>query len=327
MNQVLILLGPTGVGKTGASVLLAKELDTEIIGADSMQIYRTMDIGTAKPSGEERGGVPHHMIDVVDPSEAFSAGRYVEMVLPIIESLHSRGKVPVIVGGTGLYIKALTRGIFTGPSADWGLREELLSLEEGEKGSLYCRLLALDPEAAARIEKNDVRRTVRALEVCLRSRERISLLQEKCTAPLPYEFIKIGLTRNREELYRLIDARVDDMVRSGFEGEVKRLLDGRPDRTPLQAIGYREFASFLQGQLTKEEAVSLTKRNTRRYAKRQFTWFRKEEGIRWVDVTGRLTSERVFSCLKELLLNSHAGLFPDRPPRGGAVMYNIEDGA
>lgn len=301
MSRVIILLGPTGVGKTGASILLARELDTEIISADSMQIYRGMDIGTAKPSKLEMSGVPHHMIDVVDPSGPFSAGQYIDAVVPVIESLLSRGKVPLIVGGTGLYIRAVTRGIFSGPSADWPLREQLLSLEDEAPGSLYLQLVKFDPDAAGRIEKNDTRRIVRALEVCMTSDERISSLQERLTKALPYEFIKIGLTRARTELYRRIDSRVDEMLSQGLMDEVKRLLSGNPDKTPLQAIGYKELGRSLRGEISYEEAVRLIKRNSRRYAKRQFTWFRREEGINWIDVTGK-DSVDTLSEIKRVLV-------------------------
>jgi tRNA dimethylallyltransferase len=298
MKKILILLGPTGVGKTGVSLLLAKELGTEIISADSMQIYRGMDIGTAKPSREERAEVVHHMIDIVDPTEAFSAGRYIETVVPVIEGLHRRGKVPLIVGGTGLYIRAMTRGIFSGPSADWTLREELLSVEQEEPGSLYSYLLGIDAVAAGKIERNDTRRILRAIEVCVKGRERMSLLQEKLTSPLPYDFVKIGLVRERKELYGMIDSRVDAMIREGLEEEVKRLLDLCPDRTPLQAIGYKEMAGYFKGEISRDEAVRLVKRNTRRYAKRQASWFKKEGGISWIDVTGAFYAEEILEMMK-----------------------------
>ena len=301
MKRVVILLGPTGVGKTGASILLAKELDTEIISADSMQIYRGMDIGTAKPSIGERSGVVHHMIDIVDPSQSFSTGRFIEEITGIIGDLHARGKIPLIVGGTGLYIKAITRGIFSGPSADWTLREELREREEREKGALYAYLSEIDPDAASRIEPNDSRRIIRAIEVCVKSGHRISTLQERMTSPLPYDFLKIGLTRERGELYGLIERRVDAMIEAGLAGEVERLLLRSPDRTPLQAIGYKELAACLRGEMSLEEAVALIKRNTRRYAKRQYTWFRKEEDIRWVDITGLFGSAEVFRRITEVV--------------------------
>ncbi len=301
MKQVIILLGPTGVGKTGASILLARALNTEIISADSMQIYRGMDIGTAKPSRDERSTVRHHMIDIVDPTGSFSAGQYISEISPIIEDLHAKGKAPLIVGGTGLYIKAVTRGIFGGPSADWDLREELLSAERGEQGSLYKYLLKMDPDAAVRIDSNDTRRIVRALEVCLKSKEKISALQERLTKPLPYDFIKIGLTRERKELYRMIESRIDRMLSEGLIEEVRELIRRKPDRTPLQAIGYKEIASFIDGEISMDEAIRLIKRNTRRYAKRQFSWFKKEEGIRWVDVTGMHEKEKVFGEIMKAL--------------------------
>jgi tRNA dimethylallyltransferase len=307
MKKVLILLGPTGVGKTGASILIAKALGTEIISADSMQIYKNMDVGTAKPSREERRIVRHHMIDIVAPSGSFSAGRYIEEITPIIDRLHKRGRIPLIVGGTGLYIKAITRGIFSGPPADLDLREELLSVEKKRKGTLYAYLEKMDSAAAFKIEQNDIRRVLRALEVFLKSREKMSLLQETLTKPLPCEFIKIGLTRERKELYRIINERVDAMFREGLTEEVERLLALNPDRTPFQAIGYKELLLHLNGTITRQEAVDLIKRNTRRYAKRQFTWFRKEENITWVDITGIYESRSIFEAVKTVV----ATLYPD----------------
>jgi tRNA dimethylallyltransferase len=303
MKRAIILLGPTGVGKTGASILLAKALDTEIISADSMQIYRGMDIGTAKPSLLERAEVKHHMIDIVEPSESFSTGQFIERITGIITTLHEKGKVPVIAGGTGLYIKAITRGIFSGPSADWTLRDEMIETEREKKGTLYSYLLEIDPEAAGRIEPNDTRRLIRAIEVCLKSGDKMSLLQKEHTRPLPCDFIRIGLTRERSELYGMIDRRVDQMIGQGLVAEVGQLLGRSPDRTPLQAIGYKEIVSHLRGDIPLEEAVRLVKRNTRRYAKRQYTWFRREEGIGWIDITGINTSGEVFVKIKHYLNN------------------------
>ncbi len=306
MNKVIILLGPTGVGKTGASILLAKALDTEIISADSMQIYKGMDIGTAKPSAKQREEVRHHMIDIVEPSEQYSVGKYIEDVTPIIKSLHSRGKIPIIAGGTGLYVKAMTRGIFSGPSADWKLREELAALEEEQEGSLYSYLQELDPEAASKIMPADKRRVVRAIEVCLKTRQGISELQQKLTSPLPYEFIKIGLTRDRKELYKIIEWRVDEMMKAGLVNEVKNLIHPFT-RSPIhqlssiQAIGYKEIAMHLKGEFPFEEAVRLIKRNTKRYAKRQFTWFKKEEDIHWIDITGIYGNKEIFERAEQML--------------------------
>ena len=327
MNKVVILLGPTGVGKTRASILLAGELETEIISADSMQIYRHMDIGTAKPSPEERSLIRHHMIDIADPWESFSAGKYIAAVVPVIEHLHRNAKIPIVVGGTGLYIKAMTRGIFSGPSADWKLRKELLSMEKEEEGSLYNYLKKLDPEAAKKITPQDIRRIIRAVEVCLKSNIRISDMQKNLTQSLPYEFIKVGITRDRKELYRMIEDRVDGMIKAGLTGEVKTLMhltdkhymvkilsalndeNSVPGPMPratypfpsMQAIGYKEIAMYLYGQISLDEATMLIKRNTKRYAKRQFTWFRKEENIQWIDITGVQDSNEVFTRVLNLL--------------------------
>lgn len=305
MNKVIILLGPTGVGKTGASILLAKALDTEIISADSMQIYKGMDIGTAKPSVKQRKEVRHHMIDIVGPSETYSVGTYIEEVAPVIDSLHKKGKIPIIVGGTGLYIKAMTRGIFSGPSADWKLREELTALEEEQEGSLHRYLQGLDPEAASKIMPSDKRRIIRAIEVCLKTRQGISKLQKKLTNPLPYEFIKIGLTRDRKELYKIIEERVDEMIKAGLVNEVKNLIHpfiNSPihQLSSMQAIGYKEIAMHIKGEISIEEAVRLIKRNTKRYAKRQFTWFKKEEGIHWINITGIYNSNEIFMRIRRM---------------------------
>jgi tRNA dimethylallyltransferase len=320
MNKVIILLGPTGVGKTGVSILLARELKTEIISADSMQIYRHMDIGTAKPATEERALIRHHMIDIADPWESFSTGKYISAVVPVIEHLHHNGKIPIVVGGTGLYIKAMTRGIFSGPSADWKLRQEFLSMEKEKEGSLYNYLKELDPEAALKITPKDIRRIIRAVEVFLKSKIRISDMQKNLTQPLPYEFIKIGITRDRKELYRMIEDRVDEMIKAGMIEEVKKLMyltdkqhmgnissvlnygdsvSCPPPHAPypfpsMQAIGYKEIAMHLRGEISLDEAIMLIKRGTKRYAKRQFTWFRKEEHIQWVDITGVQDSNEVF---------------------------------
>lgn len=317
-KKALIFLGPTGVGKTGVSILLAKALNTEIISADSMQIYRYMDIGTAKPTAEERSRVKHHMIDIVDPWGTYSTGKYINEVVPIIEELYREGKIPVIVGGTGLYVKAMTRGIFSGPSADWSLREELLSLEDEEKGRLYNLLKGIDPEAASRITPNDKRRIIRALEVCLKSDSIMSEMQRMMTKPLPYEFIKIGLLRDRKELYRLIEQRVDEMIKAGLVDEVRTVMSLIKEHSEavyrithhalrithhssMQAIGYKEIALYLNGKITLQEAISLIKRGTKRYAKRQFTWFKKEEGIQWVDITGIHDSNVIFHLVLHVL--------------------------
>lgn len=282
-KRVIVLLGPTAVGKTAASLLLARRLETEIISADSMQVYRGMDIATAKPTPQERALVRHHLIDVVEPSERFSAGQYLAEARAVIEGLHERGMVPLVVGGTGLYVAAMTRGLFEAPEADERLRARLHALPAGE---LRSRLLRVDPEAAEEIESTDVRRMVRALEVYELTGEPITALRRRSTNPLPFEFIKLALTRDRQELYDMIEGRVEAMLQEGLVQEARQVLAGAPCETAMQAIGYKEIARYLQGLCPLDEAVELLKRNTRRYAKRQMTWFRKEESLRWVDVSG-----------------------------------------
>jgi len=308
MKKALIILGPTGVGKTSATLLLAKKLHAEIISADSMQIYRLMDIGTAKPSGEEMRAVRHHMINISGPWESYSSGRYIDEIKTIIADLHERNVLPLIVGGTGLYVKAMTRGIFAGPSADWDLRAELMGQEENEPGILFRKLTACDPAAAARIEPNDLRRIIRSLEVCLKEGEAISRLQAEHTEKLPFDFAKIGITRDRAELYGIINRRVDQMMENGLLHEVKLVLaEIREHHTgpvseisALQAIGYKELIRHIEGELSLDDAVDLIKKASRNYAKRQFTWFRKEEGIHWIDVTGIYDAETIADRLEAL---------------------------
>uniref|UniRef100_A0A7C4EL43 tRNA dimethylallyltransferase n=1 Tax=Thermodesulfovibrio aggregans TaxID=86166 RepID=A0A7C4EL43_9BACT len=304
-RKIAILLGPTGVGKTEISINLAKLLNAEIVSSDSMQIYKYMDIGTAKPSLQQRKKVVHHMIDIVNPWDYFSTGRYIEMVSEIIEKIFEKGKIPLIVGGTGLYLKAMTEGIFEGPDADWNLRTELLEEEKKIPGSLYNLLKKIDPEHAQKVNPSDLRRTLRAIEVFLKEKKTISELQRKLTKPLPYEFIKIGLTRDRKELYKMIEERVDKMIELGLIEEVRKVLSlikkNATTNLPLpalQAIGYKEIAGYLADMYCIEEAIRLIKKRTKMYAKRQFTWFRKEKNIKWFDITGNhdveMISKKIF---------------------------------
>lgn len=294
-KTVIIILGPTGVGKTAASIFLAKALDTEIISADSMQIYRHMDIGTAKPSPDELKEIRHHLIDILSPDESFSAGIFKERASEIIDALHAKNKIPVIVGGTGLYIRSLTKGLFDGPAADLPLRKKLAD-EEGRhgKGHLYKLLCSVDPAAAAKINPNDLRRTVRALEVSLKEGKKFSEYQKVSTMPSNYDFIKVGLVRDRKELYRLIEERVDRMMERGLLQETEKVLAMKPYRTAMQALGYKEMALYINGDVDYNEAVRLTKKRTKMYAKRQLTWFNKEPGINWVDITGIMDADGIY---------------------------------
>ncbi len=292
---VVVLVGPTCVGKTALSIILAKALNTEIISADSMQIYSSMDIGTSKPSQRELDEVKHHLINILSPGRSFSAGKFKTMAIEIIDSMKSKGKTPIIVGGTGLYIRALTRGLFHGPGADWELRDKLIQEEKNYgEGYLYNRLKDVDPVTAGKTNRNDTRRIIRALEVFLKAGKTISELQDMSTTRTAYNFIKIGLSRERKELYRLIDQRVDTMMRKGLLQETESLLKTNPGRTPLQALGYKEMQLFLNGRVSMEESVDLLKKRTRAYAKRQYTWFNKEPGVEWVDITGIINAEDIY---------------------------------
>ncbi len=289
-KPILIIAGPTAVGKTDASILLAQEWRAEIVSADSMQIYRGMDIGTAKPTPEQRKLVYHHLIDVVDPAQPYSVGDYLRDARTAIDAILSSGSAPIVVGGTGLYIRALMRGLFHGPPADLDLREKLLRQEaENGEGTLYSELVRRDPEAAVKIHPNDLRRTVRALEVFhLRDRKLSALQQEHGFRERTHDFRLVFLARSRSELYRRIETRVDRMLADGLEHEVKMLmLKGyNRDLVSMQAIGYQHFIDYFSGKAGYEETVELLKRDTKRFAKRQFTWFRREPDARWVDITG-----------------------------------------
>ena len=302
-QPILIIAGPTAVGKTDASILLAREWGAEIVSADSMQIYRGMDIGTAKPTPEQRRLVYHHMIDVVDPAQPYSVGDYYRDARAALDGILSSGSVPIVVGGTGLYIRALMRGLFHGPPADLELRDKLLRKEaEGGEGALYADLVRVDPEAAIKIHPNDLRRTVRALEVYyLRDRKMSDFQQEHSFNEKTYHFRLLFLVRGRSELYPRIEQRVDGMIAGGLEGEVKGLMDKgyAEDLISLQGLGYKHFISHFRGRTTRDETISLLKRDTRRYAKRQFTWFRREADAVWVDITGLDRPEDIAARIKK----------------------------
>lgn len=302
-RPILIIAGPTAVGKTDASLLLAQELGAEIVSADSMQIYRGMDIGTAKPTKEQRTRVYHHMIDIADPAQPYSVGDYYRDARAVIDGILSTGGIPIVVGGTGLYIRALTRGLFHGPPANLELRDRLLQKEaqEGE-GVLYSDLVNLDPAAVLKIHPNDLRRTIRALEVYyLRDRAISDFQQEHSFKDRPYQFRLLFLTRDRSELYPRIEQRVDQMIAEGLEEEVRDLM-GRGctgDLPSMQGLGYKHFVDFFHGRSSREDAVALLKRDTKRYAKRQFTWFRREPEAVWVDITGLARPEEIAARIKK----------------------------
>ena len=297
--RIVIILGPTAVGKTDLALDVASAFDGEIISADSMQVYRHLDIGTSKPTREERVRVPHHLIDIVDPDGEFSAALFNRQAGDIIRDLHGR-KTIVVAGGTGLYIRALTGGIIEGPGPDEGLRRIYRTRLEGEdRETLYARLEARDPEAAGRIHPHDAVRIIRALEIAELAGEPISEKQRRHGfRQLRYEFLKVGLYRDRGELYRRIDSRASQMIEAGLVEETEKILGmGYSNKMkPLQSLGYKYIIRYIRKELTLEEALKLMQRDTRHYARRQMTWFRGEGDIEWFhpDETGpiRLRIER-----------------------------------
>ena len=286
--KILVIVGPTASGKTRMAVELAQRHNGEVISADSMQIYRTMDIGTAKPTQEEMGGIPHHMIDVADPEEDFSVARYVEMAARCVDDVLARGKLPIVAGGTGLYIDSLLSGRTFAPfSPDSALRGEL-ERELAEKGgqAMLEVLAQVDPEAAQRLHPNDHKRIIRALEVYRSTGKTITQHNRETQAiPPRYNALTIGLAfQDRQAMWRRIDQRVDEMVAAGLEDEVRRLLTSgiSPKCTAMQAIGYKEFTQALSGEMTWQEAADVVKLRSRQYAKRQLTWFGRNPNTRWV---------------------------------------------
>ncbi|MCX5847713.1 MAG: tRNA (adenosine(37)-N6)-dimethylallyltransferase MiaA [Deltaproteobacteria bacterium] len=283
--RLIIIVGPTAIGKTEVAISLAREWNGEIISADSMQVYRLMDIGTAKPSVEERTLVKHHLIDLVNPDAQFNAAMFIETAQKIIRELHSRRKPIFVVGGTGLYIKALLGGLFKGPDADEGLRKVYRhELKQFGKEYLYDKLKEKDKRAAATIDKNDVVRIIRALEVLELSGESIVEKQKahKFSDNL-YDCTRIGLTMDRSSLYKKIDQRTEKMIRDGLVDEVQGLLSMgyRESLKPMQSLGYKHIIKYIKGSYTLEDAVRIIKRDTRHYAKRQMTWFGADKQIAW----------------------------------------------
>ena len=287
MNNIICIAGPTASGKTALAVELAKELNGEVVSCDSMQIYRRMNIGTAKPTVEEMQGIRHHMLDVAEPEEDFSVSRYCAMAGPIVDDIVARGKTAVIAGGTGLYMDSLIRGNDFAPFPSTGVREQL-DAEADSRGIqvLFDRLKSIDPEAAGKLHLSDRKRIIRALEVYLETGETITAHNRKTQLiPPRYTPIWLGLDfENRADLYGRIDLRVGMMLEAGLVEEIRSLLDsGIPEKcTAMQAIGYKEFVAALDGQCTIEEAADQVRQSSRRYAKRQLTWFRRNQSMHWL---------------------------------------------
>jgi len=307
---LMAIVGPTAVGKTKLSLAVAQALGCEIISGDSMQVYRGMDIGTAKATPEERAIVPHHLIDIVAPDEPFSAADFQTSARELIAAIHGRGNLPLIVGGTGFYIESLCYDFrFSEAGADEAFRDEQQRfLREFGEQALHDRLRAVDPQAADRLHPNDSRRVVRALEIAHLTGVTATEHLASQTKEPRYDLCLVGLTMDRHLLYKRIEARVDAMMAEGLLDETKRLLDQGYDCSlvPMQGLGYKEMSGFLSGGLSLEEAVSLLKRNTRRYAKRQLSWFRHMDDIHWFDVTDPAEESNILQTIIHLAAGKFA---------------------
>lgn len=298
MQRVLSIVGPTATGKSDLGVRLAKELDGEVVNADALQIYRGLDIGTAKPSDAMRRAVPHHLLDICEPTEVFSAGEFVRRARPVIADIQERGKTAILVGGSGFYLRALLDGLGPVPTTDPAVRREVARRTE-EEGlpAIYEELKLRDPETAGRLKPADRQRIQRALEVVLATGTPLSAwIRQPVREPTGMPSFRIGLTLERAILYDQISGRVQRMVERGWVNEVEGLLDRgfQPDAPAFQAIGYRQIVSYVLGQWGLEAAMEDIVRATRRYSKRQMTWFRKVSGIRWIPA---LETEHTISSL------------------------------
>ena len=314
-DWLVVICGPTAVGKTEISIGVAEQLDGEIVSCDSMQVYKYMDIGTAKPSLVEQERVPHHLIDVVTPDEDFNVAKFQELAETAISEISLRGRIPVLVGGTGFYIKAITDGfLFPWKGASPEVRESLHK-EAAEKGTdrLYTRLEEVDPQAARKIHPNDAKRVIRALEVYITTGRPISEMWREGRKKKRARFdrlVMVGLVRERSALYERINVRCDKMIELGLVEEARNLLEQGYSRTLAsgQALGYKEVVPYLKGECSLEEAVELIKRDTRRYAKRQLTWFRADPRIQWLDVGLFESKEDAVRCVLALIKGKMAAM-------------------
>lgn len=283
-SPLVVVLGPTGSGKSDLALEIAQAFAGEVVNCDSLQIYRYFDLGTAKLTPAEMRGIPHHLIDIADPDETFAAGEYARLARGVLSEITARGRLPVVAGGTGFYVRALLDGLFEGPSRDTPLRDRLAARERRRAGSLHRLLARFDPAASVRIHPHDVPKTMRALEVCLLTRRPITeLFSQGRDALLGYRVLRIGLDPDRQALYARLNARCAAMFEAGLADEVRRILDMGfpPGSKPFESHGYKQALQLLRGGMTPCEALEEAQRNTRRYAKRQMTWFRREPGIQW----------------------------------------------
>lgn len=286
MNRLIVILGPTAVGKSDLALKVAERFGCEIVSGDSMCVYKGMDIGTAKPSISDRQRIPHHLIDIREPGEEFSAADFQILAGEAIKTINHRGKIPLLVGGTGLYVQSLLEGYQFSPTPKTGLRKTLATTaaDSGQTADLYKDLIRLDPETASYLHPHDRKRILRSLEIVLTEQAPLSRRKLTDQPRLLFDCIVLGLSLDRPELYHRIDSRVDKMISAGLVDEVRALLTNslKSSSTALQAIGYKELAGYLQGAVSLETAISMIKQASRRYAKRQLTWFRRMPYIHWI---------------------------------------------
>lgn len=308
-RPLVVLLGPTAVGKSRIAIQVAKHFDTDVLAGDSRQVYRGMDIGTDKPTVEERQGVPHRLIDLADPGETFNAGWYRRVALVEIERLYGAGRLPLVVGGTGLYIRTLVKGLCPAPQADPHVRADLKKLRDGRgRDGLYAELMRIDPETAVRLHPNDESKVMRALEVYRLSGRPLSTVQaEHGFHETPFSTLLIGLERRKETLHRRIEERIDWQLTHGMVEETQSLLGQGYGRElgSMKGLGYRQVAAYLASECDYAEMVRRFKRDTRRFAKRQMTWFRGEAGVAWLSIEDNesyeRTAERVIARIEQFM--------------------------
>jgi tRNA dimethylallyltransferase len=293
-QPLVAVAGPTGSGKSELALQIAEKFNGEVINCDSLQVYRHFDIGTAKLPISERRGIPHHLIDIVDPNELFTAGEFARVGRQVVADITARGKLPIVAGGTGFYLRALIDGLFTGPSRDDDLRTRLAEREKRRSGSLHRLLTRFDRASSQKIHANDVPKVMRALEVCLLTRRPVSeLFREGRDALRGYRVLKLGLFPERDVLYRGLDARCAAMFEGGLVEEVRHILSlgFAAECKPFESHGYKQALQLIRGELSPRDAVFYAQRNTRQYAKRQITWFRREQGLLWLRGFGQDVAE------------------------------------
>lgn len=322
-TPLVAIVGPTAVGKSQVGIQVAKALATEVLAADSRQVYRGMDVGTDKPSLLAREGVPHRLIDLVEPDERFNVGMYRRLALAEINRLHGEGRLPLVVGGTGLYVRALVRGLWEGPAADWALRACLLEQARAQgAGALHRELERVDPDLASRVHPRDTVKIIRGLEVYRLTGQPLSevhrrhAFQDRAFAPL-----LVGLMRDRDDLYRRIEERVDDQLAQGLLAETERLLQGGygPHLASMKGLGYRHMAGYLSDAYGYEEGIRHFKRDTRHFAKRQLTWFRKEPHITWIQIERREGSGGIVQRVLDVIDDYLGRLRRSRAATGGPL--------